>query len=859
MITKSPSVTSVGLFRFTTFAGDQINSGYHFGDLDGDGRLDMVIGGWAYGSDPTGPDNAATRLLVLKQDASGGFTEFSGLSGTVIAGTWQPLIADFNGDGRGDIGIAGFTDFPVTPVRSTFLMSGASGYTRVDYEDRIAAHGANLADINGDGLMDVVTATYSAIDLATGAPRTSDQYFLGQNGANPIAVWNTPDANPVNRSPGGSAVAAGDLDNDGYVDFVIGDAIDTSVPLFDEHGYFQRADILVMKGNGTGMVNGTKVAKITPYFETHHDGLSPIDFGDGSKFQETYSHDVRTMIADFDGDGLNDILTLSTNYSLGENASSIRIYKNQGSFNFTDMTENWLPEYQTTWAADYSLQVRDFDGNGTIDLAIAAEGSSTGHGNAIFLNDGSGRLHLAIRDEYLTWANTFQNAAKDVWLGNIPRFIPYLTANGTVNFQVLRDNVFLSDGTRSSIHGTLSTNINFHNDFTTAITATGTAGGDRLTGWAGNDTLLGLAGADTLNGGSGSDTASYARAAAGVTANLSNSAANTGDAAGDQYISIENLLGSSFADVLVGDGGKNILNGGAGNDYLEGGLGDDIYYVDSAGDQVVETATIGNADTVYTTISYTLGAYVERLFAQGSATISLIGNDLNNTVTGNAAANTLYSQAGNDTLNGGAGADRMDGGIGNDTYYVDNAGDRVVETKAGGTADTVYSSVGLTLASYVERLYGSGAGAITLNGNSLSNTITGNTGNNRINAGSGNDTINGGLGNDRLTGGSGSDKFVFSTALNKRTNVDTITDFSVKYDTVYLENAIFTKVGKNGALKSGCFWIGTKAHDSSDRIIYDSKSGALYYDPDGFGRAAQTKFVQLAKGLQMTSKDFFVI
>ncbi|WP_198411763.1 FG-GAP-like repeat-containing protein [Microvirga flavescens] len=858
MITTSPKVIAIGLFRFTIFPGDQINSGYHFGDLDGDGRLDMVIGGWAYGSDPTGPDNAATRLLVLKQDASGGFTEFSGLSGTVIAGTWQPLVADFNGDGKGDIGVAGFTDFPVTPVRSTFLISGASGYTRVDYEDRISAHGANLADVNGDGLMDVITATYSAVDSATGNPRTSDQYFLSQNGANPIAIWNTPDANPVNRSPGGSAVAAGDLDNDGQVDFVIGDAIDTSIPLYDDAGYFQRADILIMKGNGTGMVNGTKVAKITPYFETHHDGLSPIDFGTGELFQETYSHDVRTMIADFDGDGLNDILTLSTNYSLGENASAIRIYKNQGSFNFVDITDTWLPEYQNNWTADYSLQVRDFDGNGTIDLAIAEEGNGATHGNAIFLNDGSGRLHLAVRDEYLTWANTFKNAA-GVWIDNVPRFIPYLTANGTVNFQVLRDNVFLPDGTRSSVYGTLNTNINFNSDFTTAITANGTAGGDRLTGWAGDDTFLGLAGADTLNGGLGSDTASYAGATAGVTANLSNSTTNTGNAAGDQYISIENLTGSSFADILVGDNANNVLNGGAGDDHLEGGLGDDTYYVDGAGDQVVETATAGNADTVYTTVSYTLGAYVERLFAQGSDAVSLVGNDLNNTITGNAAVNTLYGQAGNDTLNGGAGADLMNGGIGNDTYYVDNAGDRVIETSTGGAADTIYSSVSLTLASYVERLYSSGTGAVNLTGNSLNNVITGNAGANRINGGTGNDTINGGLGNDRLTGGSGSDKFVFNTTLNKYSNVDTITDFSVKYDTIYLENAIFTKLGKNGTLRSGYFWIGTKAHDGDDRIIYNKGTGALYYDPDGTGRAAMVKIASLSKGLKMTYADFYVI
>src|SRR5438105_4782881 len=79
-------------------------------------------------------------------------------------------------------------------------------------------------------------------------------------------------------------------------------------------------------------------------------------------------------------------------------------------------------------------------------------------------------------------------------------------------------------------------------------TINGLAGDDNLLGLGGNDILDGGAGADVLNGGSGDDFASYQDALAGVTADLGNPANNTGDAAGDTYISVVALIGSSFND-----------------------------------------------------------------------------------------------------------------------------------------------------------------------------------------------------------------------------------------------------------------------------------------------------------------------
>jgi Ca2+-binding RTX toxin-like protein len=108
----------------------------------------------------------------------------------------------------------------------------------------------------------------------------------------------------------------------------------------------------------------------------------------------------------------------------------------------------------------------------------------------------------------------------------------------------------------------------------------GLAGNDTLNGFDGNDILIGGLGNDALNGGNGSDTADYSDAASGgVTVNLNTLAAqNVGGGLGsDTLSSIENLTGSNFNDVLIGDGNANVLTGGGGADSLTGGLGADTF------------------------------------------------------------------------------------------------------------------------------------------------------------------------------------------------------------------------------------------------------------------------------------------
>lgn len=136
--------------------------------------------------------------------------------------------------------------------------------------------------------------------------------------------------------------------------------------------------------------------------------------------------------------------------------------------------------------------------------------------------------------------------------------------------------------------------------------------------------------------------------------------------------------------------------------------------------------------------------------------------------------------------------------------------------------------------------------------------LRGGVGNDRLSGEAGDDRLFGGTGKDILTGGRGKDAFVFDTKAAK-SNVDTIKDFVVRDDTFWIDSSVFIELGKDGSLKASAFWIGSRAHDKTDRIIYDEKKGVLYYDADGIGGSSQVQIASLSKNLKMSHKDIFVI
>jgi Ca2+-binding RTX toxin-like protein len=402
----------------------------------------------------------------------------------------------------------------------------------------------------------------------------------------------------------------------------------------------------------------------------------------------------------------------------------------------------------------------------------------------------------------------------------------------------------------------------------------GGSGSDVLLGDAGDDVLMGEAGGDNLNGGAGFDTAVYSDSPVGVVVSLITNSAALGDAQGDTFTFIENLAGSSHDDTLIGHNGPNVINGGSGSDTLKGygaddtlrgedgddvidggtgadrmigGLGNDTYLVDSMYDRITEFGGQG-IDLVRTSVSYGLtdGADVEILEISdpnGTAGFFLHGNSSGNTIIGNN---------GNNQLNGADGADQMIGRGGNDHYLVDNANDLIIENGGQGN-DTVSASATwtLTAGSDVEVLAATGTlDGINLTGNANGNVVRGNAGNNIL---SGRD------GRDELTGLGGQDSFLFDTPLNAATNVDRITDFNVTDDTILLDQTIFSSSLGLGNISAGELVIGTAAQDANDRIIYNSSTGALFYDNDGVGGNAQVQFATLSTGLALTNLDFLVV
>lgn len=275
------------------------------------------------------------------------------------------------------------------------------------------------------------------------------------------------------------------------------------------------------------------------------------------------------------------------------------------------------------------------------------------------------------------------------------------------------------------------------------------------------------------------------------------------------------VTGRDMNDSIDGGTGNDTLDGGAGADWLSGGSGNDVYYVDQAGDVVVEGVNGGN-DTIYTSVAFALPDNVENLTATGNNAFNLIGNALDNILTGNDAEATV-------TLDGGAGADTMIGGRGSDIYIVDNAGDVVIEEDYP-SHDIVYAGVSFTLPDYVEYLTLTGT-AVSGTGNALNNKILGNDGDNTLSGlggideiagGGGNDTIyggdsddvlwgeagadilSGGAGNDELYGGPGADTMTGDAGadyfyIDSSDATDVITDFNAgEGDVICLTDLIFS-------------------------------------------------------------------
>jgi len=308
----------------------------------------------------------------------------------------------------------------------------------------------------------------------------------------------------------------------------------------------------------------------------------------------------------------------------------------------------------------------------------------------------------------------------------------------------------------------------------------GNDGNDELYGGLGNDILKGQNGDDLIDGGAGIDRAGYwhANAAAGgVTVSLQTqgTAQYVGSEGWDTLVSIENVFGTPFADILTGDDGNNWLSGSEatindGNvsatntDYLDGAGGDDLLSVGIGNHTVIGGS---GTDTLWFTengfpetgVTVSLASQGAQTTGNGSWTLTGIEN-----LTGGVADDMLTGDDNANVLGGGSGNDTLIGGAGNDALY----GDGGVAVDGNGVITTFVD---------VATIAGGGIGADVA----------------MMPGVSGDDTLEGGLGDDLIDGGGGSDTAKYANA-SGGVNVNLGTGFASGADgndtLTSIENAI---------------------------------------------------------------------
>ncbi len=347
----------------------------------------------------------------------------------------------------------------------------------------------------------------------------------------------------------------------------------------------------------------------------------------------------------------------------------------------------------------------------------------------------------------------------------------------------------------------------------------GDSGADSLNGTAFADYMLGKAGIDTLNGQSGDDIL------------LGGGSADTLDGgAGD-----DTLKGGGGDDIIAGGDRDDLLVGSKGSDTLDGGEGNDTYQIvtkdagtidafndsGSTGTDTIDATRVtvlqfadtfddsngielitGNI-TVGTTLAGVTGPVIWDFSSLTLTDITLL--------QGTTGADQITGSGGDDKINGLGGDDTLSGGVGTDTL------------KGGGGADL----------------------------------LNGGTGDDVLRGGGGIDDLHGDAGSDSLGGGAGADSFFFETIGTG--NVDTITDFSPGEDEMVLAFVTFGVVGVAVDATEFVANASGTPQDGNDYLVYNTSTGALFFDADGNGSGMDAVQVATLTGAPTIDAGDFLV
>jgi Ca2+-binding RTX toxin-like protein len=306
----------------------------------------------------------------------------------------------------------------------------------------------------------------------------------------------------------------------------------------------------------------------------------------------------------------------------------------------------------------------------------------------------------------------------------------------------------------------------------------GTSSADEIYGLQGDDVIFGSAGGDRIDGGANDDTVNYSFSSGPVTIDLRQVLQTGGDAQGDQLYSIENVVGSRYADYLHASQTTRLLEGGAGADMIYGWQGQGTAsYANSP------SAVRINLNEFYQQGGDAEGDYLFNIH-------DVLGSAYDDRIYGDSSGNVLTGGRGNDVFRGDLNNDRIDGGEGRDTVLLDTINGSgvtvILDNGAGvGTAyyngeqDTLISIEDLVATDFADILWGSNAdnlfhgggsadqmhgadGGDELRGGSGNDELFGDAGRDRLFGDGDNDLLTGGADGDQLDGGDGMDTAVYS-------------------------------------------------------------------------------------------------
>lgn len=577
------------------------------------------------------------------------------------------------------------------------------------------------------------------------------------------------------------------------------------------------------------------------------DGGAGADVLIGGKGNDVYVVDGADVVIEVAGEGL-DTVRSSVSYRLTANVEYLVL---------TDTAQSGIGN---------NLDNR-LTGNSTsnfLDGRAGADKMDGGAGNDTYVIDNLGDEitdTAGTADLVLTYINhTLGNTLENLRLMGTNALNGTGNASNNIIYANVGDNVIDGKG-ETLVSGFKGDTLSYEYGATSGITVDLANVGPQTTGGSGIDTIIdiehligsnyddilsGDAGANVLDGLRGNDTVSYASAEKAVVIDLDAQTAITGGII-DTVRNFEKILGSAFDDVMTGTLEDNVFDGGADGS-------DTVTYANvelDAGGVDVNLSLGGAQNTLASGSDTFIG--IENL--TGSANDDkLTGSALANALDGGDGADSLYGLAGDDKLTGGEGDDLINGGGGSDWALFTGAKDATVDLTIVDAQNTGYGMDKLVMIRNV--LTGWGADKIT--GDGLNNALSAGEGADTIDGGLGNDKISGGAGMDTLTGGLGNDFFVFDSAI-AADNVDRITDFSSADDRFDLDHLIFD-VLPLGTLKAADFQANATgtALDGSDRILYNTTSGAVLYDADGTGAGGAVQIASIGGGLTLTNADFFI-